>query len=115
MLPAKDTCTIRSTDFQGITTIVAFTLFRAATILTLYRHLSTAKHIQQNSMAISVDQLSQPTQVLLQAMDSVQPAGDWRLDDKANTVIFTPTQINYNTLRHHAQQYVLILYDPRYI
>ena len=30
-------------------------------------------------------------------------------------MIFTPTEINYNTLRYQAQQYVLILQDPRSI
>jgi hypothetical protein len=30
-------------------------------------------------------------------------------------MIFTPTEINYNTLRQHTQQYVLILQDPRSI
>jgi hypothetical protein len=36
LIPAKDTCTIHSADLQGITAIVAFRLFRAAAILTLY-------------------------------------------------------------------------------
>jgi len=48
-------------------------------------------------------------------MDSVQLASGWRLDDIISTVIFTPTEINYNTLRHRAHQYVLILQDPRSI
>ena len=116
LLPAKDTYLIHTTEFKGITAIVAFRLFRAAAILTLYRHLTTVEHRQQNSTVTSVDQLCQPTQALLHAMDSVQPAGDWRLDDRDNTVIFTtPTEINYNTLRQQAQQYVLILQDPRSI
>jgi hypothetical protein len=96
---AKDTCTIHSTDFQGITAIVAFRFFRAAAILILYRHLSAIEHKQQNNAATSIDQLSQQTQALLQALDSIQPAGDWKLDDGANTVIFAPTDINYITLR----------------
>jgi hypothetical protein len=37
------------------------------------------------------------------------------LDDRANTVIFNPTEISYNTLRQQTQQYVLILQDPRSI
>ena len=120
MIPTKDTCTIHSTDFQGITAIVAFRLFRAAAILTLYRYLSSVenrkrKKEQKNSTATSVDQLFQPTQAFLHALDSVQPSASWRLDDTANTVIFTPTEINYNTLRQQTQQYVLILQDPRSI
>ena len=98
MIPAKDTCTIHNTEFQGISALVAFKLFRAAAILPLYRHFSAVEHKQQNSTATSVDQLSQPTQALLQALDSVQPAVDWRLDARAIKMIFTPTKINYNTL-----------------
>jgi len=94
---------------------VAFRLFRVVAILTLYRHLSAVEHRQQKGTATSVDQLSQPTQALLHALDSVQPAGDLRLDDKAITMIFTPTEINYNTLRQHAQPHILILQDPRSI
>ncbi len=109
LTPANDTCTIHITDFQGITAVRAFRLFRAAVILTLHRHLSALEHRQQNNMATCIDQLSQPTHALLHALDSVQPAGNWRRDDRANTVIFTPTKVNYNTLRQQTHQYVLIL------
>ena len=84
-------------------------------ILTLHRYLSAIEHRQQNSIATTVDQLSQPTQALLQAMDSVQPAGVWKLDDRPDTVTFYPTEINYNTLRQQARPYVLVLHDPRAI
>jgi hypothetical protein len=76
MLPAKDTCTIYSKEFRGLNAIVAFGLFRAAVIPTLYRYLFAVEHMQHNSTATSVDQLSRPTQALLHAMDSVQPARD---------------------------------------
>ena len=99
LIAAKDTCTIHSPVFQGVSSIVAYIIFRATTILTLYRHLSAVEHRQQNSSTTSLDQLFQPTQALLQAMDSVQPAGYWKLDERANTMIFYPTEINYNTLR----------------
>jgi hypothetical protein len=46
-------------------------------------------------------------------MDSVQPASGWKLDERPNTMIFYPTEIDYNTLRHQSQPYVLILQDPR--
>jgi hypothetical protein len=94
---------------------VAFRIFRAVAILTLYWNLSAVEHKQQNSTATSVDQLSQPTQALLQAMDSVQPAGGWKLDERPNTTIFYPTEIDYNTLRQQSQPYVLSLQDPRVI
>jgi hypothetical protein len=76
LLPVKDNCTIHSNDFRGLAAIKAFKLFRAATILTLYRHLSAVEHKQQNSTATHIGQLSQPTQALLQELDSVQPTGD---------------------------------------
>ncbi len=94
---------------------MAFRIFRAAAILTLYRNLSAVEHRHQNNTATSVDQLSQPTQALLQAMDSGQPAGGWKLDERPNTMIFYPTEIDYNTLRQQSQPYVLILQDPRAI
>jgi hypothetical protein len=115
LTPAKSTCTIQSSVFQGASAIAAFRIFRAAAILTLYRNLSAVEHRQQNNSATSVDQLSQPTQALLQAMDSVQPACDWALDERPNTMIFYPTEIDYNTLRQQSQPYVLILQDPRAI
>ena len=37
------------------------------------------------------------------------------MDERTNTVIFYPTEINNNTLRQQAQPYVLVLQDPRAI
>ena len=68
---AKDTCTIHNHDFQGLTTHSAFNLFEAATILTLHKHITTIEHMHQNQAATSLDKLSQPTQALLQALDSI--------------------------------------------
>ncbi len=65
LTPAKNTCIIHIAEFQGISAIVDFKLFRVAAILTLYRHLSAVEYKQQNSTATSMDQLSQPTQALL--------------------------------------------------
>ena len=94
---------------------MAFRIFRAAFILIMYRHLSAIEHTQQNSTTTSVVQLSQPAQALLQALDSVQPVSNWKLDERPNTIIFYPAEINYNTLRQQAQPYVLVLQDPRAI
>ena len=76
LLPAKDTCKIYKKEFRGLNAIVAFRLFRAVAILTLYRYLSAVEHRKQNNTSTWVDQLSKPTQALLQALDSVQPARD---------------------------------------
>jgi hypothetical protein len=67
----KDTCYVHNHDFQGVTPYAAYTLFRAATILTLHKHITTNEHKHQKQSAISLDKLSQPTQALLQALDSV--------------------------------------------
>jgi hypothetical protein len=55
LTPVNDTCTIHNTELQGINAILAFRLFRAAAILTLYRHLSAVEHRQHNNMATSID------------------------------------------------------------
>ena len=71
---AKDTCTIHSHDFQGLTTHSAYNPFRAAAILTLQKDITTIEHKHQSQTTTSLDKLSQPTQALLQALDSIQPA-----------------------------------------
>ena len=73
------------------------------------------EHKHQNQTATSLDKLSQPTQALLQALDSVQPATRWKLDERVNTMTFTPTEVDYNPLRLQAQPYVILLQDPRSI
>ncbi len=71
---AKDTCTIHSHDFQRLTTHAAYNLFRAATILTLHKHITAIEHKHQNQTATSLDKLSQPIHALLQVLDSIQSA-----------------------------------------
>ena len=46
MPPAKDTFTIYIKEFRRLSAPVAFRLFRAAAILTLYRYLSAVAHRQ---------------------------------------------------------------------
>jgi hypothetical protein len=110
---AKDTCTIHCYDFKGLTTHSAYKLFRATTILTMHTHISTVEHKHQNQIATSLDKLSQPTQALLQALDSIQPATRWTTDPRPNTTVFTPTNVEYNPYRLQAQSYVILLQDPR--
>jgi hypothetical protein len=94
---------------------MVLTHFRAAAILTLYRHFTIVEHMQQNKTVKCIDQLSQPTQALLHALDSVQPTGYWKLDKRGSTIIFNPTKFDYNPLRQQARKYILILQDPRTI
>ncbi len=56
--------------------------------------------------------LSPPTQALLQAIDSIQPATTWSTAGQANTITFTPTEVAYNPLRLQAQPYTLMLTHP---
>jgi len=112
---AKDRCYIHCHDFQSLTPSSAYNLFRAAAILTLHKHITTIEHKHQNRTATSLDKLSQPTQALLQALDSIQPADSWTADTKQNTMTFTPIEVDYNPYRLQAQSYVLNLQDPRSI
>jgi hypothetical protein len=79
---AKDTCTIHSQDLQGSTTHAAYNLFRGATMLTMHKHITTIEHKHQNQTAKILDKLSQPTQALLEVLDSIQPADSWAKDSK---------------------------------
>ncbi len=45
-------------------------------------------------------------------MDSVQPSNPWKTDERHNTTVFTPTEVEYNPLRLQAQPYVVLLQDP---
>ena len=56
--------------------------------------------------------LSPPTQALLQIIDSVQPFTAWQTAGQANTVTFTPTEVDYNPLRLQEQPYTLMLTHP---
>jgi hypothetical protein len=56
--------------------------------------------------------LSPPTHVLLQIIDSIQPATSWSHAPHANTDTFTPVEVDYNPLRLHVQPYTLILHHP---
>ena len=56
--------------------------------------------------------LSPTTHALLQVVDSIQPATPWSQAQQANTITFTPTEVDYNPLRRQAQPYTLILQHP---
>ncbi len=56
--------------------------------------------------------LSPPTQALLQAIDTVQPATFWSVGQQPNSVAFFPNEIEYNPLRLQAHPYTLILQHP---
>jgi hypothetical protein len=90
----------------------AMCLFRSSSIPTLHRYTRVVEHMLHNQMSTSVDQLLQPTHALLHALYSIQQATGWTYEDRENTTVFTPTEVNYNPLRLQAQQYVLILQDP---
>ncbi len=62
-----------------------------------------------------MEQLSQPAQAILQALDSVQPTTRWIRDTRENTVVFTPSEVDYNPLRLQAQPYVILLQDIKLI
>ena len=96
---AKETCTIHNHDFQGLTTASAFNLFRTSIIHTLHPHLTTVDHKYQSQTATCLVKLWQPTQALLHTLDSVQPSTRWHTYARPNTMMFTPTEVEYNPLR----------------
>ena len=109
---AKDTCIIHCHEFQGfLLAPAAFNLFREVAMHTLHKQLTAVEHKHQNQTAISLDNLSQATQALLQAMDSMQPSTPWHTYERQNTMVFTPTEVDYNLLRLQAQQYAILLQD----
>jgi hypothetical protein len=112
---SKDTCTIHNHDFQGLSAKAILNLFRAATIQTLRKHLTEVAHKHQNQTAISLDCLSQANQALIQALDSMQPSTPWHTDERHNTMVFIPTEVDYNPLRLQKQPYVILFQDPRSI
>ena len=98
-IAAKNTCTIHSQEFQDLSATTAFNLSRAETIQTLHKHLTEVSHRHQNKIANTLDNLSQATQALLEALDLVQPSTPWNTDERQNTMVFTPTEVDYNSLR----------------
>jgi hypothetical protein len=86
-------CTIHSHQFQGLSMTDAFNLFRAAAIKTLHKHLTAVDHKHQKQRANSLDNISQASQALLQALDSMQSTIPWHGDERQGTMVFTPTEV----------------------
>jgi hypothetical protein len=100
---AKDTCTSISLGFRDRPALSCVALFRAAAILTMIKNLTIVKHRNQNLTATGVDQLSPATHALLQALYAIKPVTKSVEDRRPSTAVFTPTALDYNPLRLHAQ------------
>jgi hypothetical protein len=89
--PARDTCSIYSPAFAGLTPTKYLIYLRAATLDTLYKLLTADEYKQPHDTNTMAAHLSLPTQALLQAIDSIPPATTWGTPGQANTITFTPT------------------------
>ena len=81
----------------------------------MHKQITTVEHKHQNQTTTSLDKFSQPTQALLQALDSVQPTTRWVTDPRPNTMVITPIEVEYNPYRLQAESYVILLQDPRLV
>ena len=110
--PARDTCSIYNFVFAGLTPTKCLRYLRAATLHTLNKLLTADEYRQPHDTTTMAARLSPPTQALLQAIYSIQPATAWSTAAQASTITFTPTEVDYNPLRLHAQPYTLMLTHP---
>jgi hypothetical protein len=86
---------------------------REVALLALHMHITTYEHRNQNSNVIKFDLLSSPTQTLLYVLDLVQPTNPRQSHAyRITTIDFTPTAIDYNSLRLQAQPYSIDLMSP---
>ena len=92
--PAHDTCSIYIPAFARLTPSECLKYFRAASLRTLHKLLIADEYRQPHDTATMPAHLSPPTQVLLQAIDSIQPATTWGAAGQANTITYTPTEVD---------------------
>jgi len=107
--PVRDTCSIYSPAFAGLTPTECLRYFRPASLHTLHNLLTADEYRQPHDKTTMEAHVSTPTQALLQAIYSIHSATTWGTAGQANTIPFTPTKVDYNLLRLHAQSYTLML------
>ena len=73
------------------------TFFKALALYTAYKLITTTE-CRYQLMHTSAAELSPPLQALLQVLDVIQPATMWTADERANTVAFTPMDVDYNPI-----------------
>jgi hypothetical protein len=110
--PSRDICYITSSAFTGQRPTVCHKHFKAAILYTTYKLITAAEYRYQHERATSAAELSPPLQALLQVIDAVQPATRWVADERANTIAFTPMEVDYNPVRLQSMPCALYLTHP---
>jgi len=109
---SRDICCITRLAFSGQRPTDCHRLFKASSIYTAYKLITSPEYRYQHERAISASELSPPFQVLLQVLDAIQPATRWTADERANTIAFTPMDVDYNPIRLQSMPCTIYLTHP---
>jgi hypothetical protein len=109
---SRDTYNIINLAFTGQRPTNCHKHFKAVVLYTTYKLITAAKYRYQHERAASAVELSTPLQALLQVLDAVQPATMWVVDERANTIAFTPMGVDYNPIRLQSMPCTIHLTHP---
>ena len=96
---SRDICCITSLALTGRRPTDFYKHFTTSVLYTTYKHITAAEYRYKHERATSVAELSPSLQALLQVLDAIQPATRWTVDERPNTVAFTPMDVDYNPIR----------------
>jgi hypothetical protein len=86
--------------------------FTSSVLYTTHKHITASEYRYQHERATPAAELSPPLQALLQVLDAIQPATKWVVDERPNTVAFTPMDVDYNHIRLQSMPCALYLTHP---
>ena len=109
---SRDTCSITSPVFTGRRPTECYRIFKVSALYTALKIITASKYRSQHERAVLAAELSHPLQALLQVLDAVQPATTWTADKHANTVTFTPVDVDYNSIRLQSMLCAIYLTRP---
>ena len=109
---SRDICCIAIFAFTGQRPTECYMIFRASALYTAYKLITANEYRYQHERAASAAELSPPLQALLQILDVVQPVTRWTADERADTVAFTPMDVDYNPIRLQSMPCALYLTHP---
>jgi hypothetical protein len=109
---SRDACSITSLAFAGLRPTECYRIFTTSAFHTLHKLVTAAEYRYQRERAASAAKLSPPLQALLQILDAIQPAIRWVVEDRPNTITFTPLDVDYNPFRLQSVPSSLYLTHP---
>ncbi len=109
---SRDICCITSLAFTGRRPAYCYKHFTSSVLYTAHRHITATEYRYQHERATSAAELSPPFHALLKVLDAIQPATMWIVDERPNTVAFTPMDVDYNPIRLQSMPYALYLTPP---